>query len=130
MENLHGILLDSDAMGVYLGEDPRLGTGQFPMSQNENLKICAIKAIILTVLDDIQLFPERFDATPTSKVAQKKNNQNLISILFLLSPFRDAEIGALYYIGTKIESEKSYDGSYHAKCVLSTAVILGISDTP
>ena len=95
LENLHGILLYSDAMGVYLGEDPRLGSGRFPMSQNEISKICAIKAIILTVLDDIQLFPERFDATPTSKVAQKKNNQNLISILFLLSPFRDAEIGAL-----------------------------------
>ena len=83
LENLHGILLSTDAMGVYLGEDPRLGSGRFPMSQNEILKICAIKAIILTVLDDIHTtFPGkiRYDSKEQGcpKKEQSKSDIDLV----------------------------------------------------
>ena len=103
-----GILLYSDGSGVYLGKDPRFGSGEFSNTKKKKIKNRSVKKHRIGRSNSFNTFSGRFQSDfEAVEQTHKKNNGILMLLMFPLPPFRDAKIEALLF-GIETESEKSF----------------------
>ena len=127
-EYYHGILLYSDGPGVYLGKDPRFGSGEFSNPKKKKVKNPSVKKHRTGRSKSFITFSGRFQSD-FEEVEQKQKEQRNSDVAFVPTVSFCATSRLKHFCSATRPNQKNRSVKYHhTLCDLPTVKILRMFD--